>query len=100
MWMCVHRRGRQEAQTVPPSPEPEGHFFFKKKSMENKGKYRKLSLKESNVKPDSLIRTHYTTCNSAERKILKVCKEMLSERDQKAGSISRLCVDSKMAGEF
>lgn len=52
------------------------------------------------MKPDSLIRTHYTTCNSAERKILKVCKEMLSERDQKAGSISRLCVDSKMAGEF
>lgn len=97
--MFIGGEGRRHRLSLPPLSLRD-IFFLKKKSMENKGKYIKLSLKESNMKPDSLIRTHYTTCNSAERKILKVCKEMLSERDQKAGSISRLCVDSKMAGEF
>lgn len=33
--------------------------------MENKEKYRKLSLKDADLKPDVQTRTHLTTCNNA-----------------------------------
>lgn len=35
--------------------------------MENKGKYRKLSLQDLDVKNDSQTRTHLTTSNNAQR---------------------------------
>lgn len=35
--------------------------------VENKERYRKLNLKDADMKPDVQIRTHLTTCNNAER---------------------------------
>lgn len=56
--MFIGGEGRRHRLSLPPLSLRD-IFFKKKKSMENKGKYRKLSLKESNMKPDSNQNTLY-----------------------------------------
>ena len=70
--------------------------------MENKEKYRKLSLKDADMKPDAQTRTHLTTCNNAKREeeFSKSARKCQTKGIKVPGIISRPWVDKKMADEF